>query len=416
MYIITGGEFTVSGNAGVSGSGVTIFNAGSNYSGSTDGGNFGGISLSGNGNVNLNPPTIGTYAGILIYQSRVNTRALSISVNANVHVNGIIYAAYAALTISGNGQLDDTLIVNTLNINGNIALTQLATGSDNAGEVGGNSNTLLAGDLNVYIRSIGGSFSPDMLARIREALTSIDTLLVPYSVSINEVSDPAMATVIINTSMTSASGTAADGVLGSYDPGSNPVAITFLQGWDWYAGVDPVAIGASQYDFQTSVMHELGHALGLGHSSDAASAMNAMLSTRTAHRVLTVADLNIPSIPEGVEPLTAAGFVREQVQLSQVQQVLFGQPNTYAVGGLLVREAETSMIDGRFADLQNSKLPAHSSPRLDMLSKQIPIRQLPLGSVQPATQRRNGNLVRSNHAAREESISATAVDAAMAEL
>ena len=144
--------------------------------------------------------------------------------------------------------------------------------------------------------------------------------------------------------------------------------------------------------------------------------MNATLSTRTAHRVLTVADFNIPSIPEGVEPLTAAGFVRDQVQLSQVQQVLFGQPNTYAVGGLLVRDAETSMIDGRFWDLQNSKLTAHTSPRLDMLSKQIPIRQLPLGSVQPATQRRNGNFVRSIHAVREESVSATAVDAAMAEL
>ncbi len=415
MYIIKGGGFTVSGNAGVSGSGVTIFNAGSNYSGTTDGGNFGGIALSGNGNLNLNPPTTGAYAGILIYQSRANTRALSISGNANVNVHGTIYAANAALTMSGNGQLDDTLIVNTLNISGNIALTQLATGSDSAGDVGGNANTLLAGDLNVYIRSMGGLFNSDMLARIRDAITSIDTLLVPYNVSINEVSDPAMATVIINTSMTSASGTAADGVLGSYDPGSNPVAITFLQGWDWYAGADPVAIGASQYDFQTSVMHELGHALGLGHSSEVYSAMNAMLSTRTAHRVLTVADLNIPSMPEGVEPLTAAGFVREQVRLAQVQQVLLGQSNNSEVGGLLVRDAETSMIDGRFGDQQNSKLPVHSSARLDTLSKQIPSRQPPLGSVQPAIQRKNGNLVRSIHAVREESISATAVDAAMAE-
>ena len=81
MYIIKGSGFTVSGNASVSGSGVTIFNAGSNYNVSTDGGNFGGISLSGNGNVNLNPPTMGTYAGILIYQSRVNTRALSMNRN-----------------------------------------------------------------------------------------------------------------------------------------------------------------------------------------------------------------------------------------------------------------------------------------------------------------------------------------------
>ena len=41
----------MTGNASISGSGVIIYNAGSNYPSS--GGNFGGITLSGNGTFNL---------------------------------------------------------------------------------------------------------------------------------------------------------------------------------------------------------------------------------------------------------------------------------------------------------------------------------------------------------------------------
>ena len=48
-YIIEGGGFTVSGNASVSGTGVLIFNAGSTYNATTDGGTYGAITLSGNG-------------------------------------------------------------------------------------------------------------------------------------------------------------------------------------------------------------------------------------------------------------------------------------------------------------------------------------------------------------------------------
>ena len=74
-YIIEGGGFSVTGNASVSGSGVLIVNAGSKYP--TTGGTYGGITLSGNGSYNLTPLATGTYAGIVIFQTRDNSKALS---------------------------------------------------------------------------------------------------------------------------------------------------------------------------------------------------------------------------------------------------------------------------------------------------------------------------------------------------
>ena len=65
-YIIEGGGLSVSGNASISGTNVTIFNSGSKYP--ITGGAYGSITLSGNGSYALSPPTSGTYAGIVIFQ------------------------------------------------------------------------------------------------------------------------------------------------------------------------------------------------------------------------------------------------------------------------------------------------------------------------------------------------------------
>ena len=61
-------------------------------------------------------------------------------------------------------------------------------------------------------------------------------------------------------------------------------------------GADPTQVGTEQYDFEMAVMHELGHVLGLGHSSSSTSVMYASLATGTANRVLTTADLNVPTM------------------------------------------------------------------------------------------------------------------------
>ena len=114
--IIEGGGFSDSGNASVNGSGVMIVNGGSKYPGT--GGTYGSITLSSNVALNLSPATSGTYAGIVFFQPRDNTAAAIQTGNAS-GITGTIYAPAAALSESGNGALDASLIVDTVAISGN---------------------------------------------------------------------------------------------------------------------------------------------------------------------------------------------------------------------------------------------------------------------------------------------------------
>src|SRR5262249_47352563 len=147
----------------------------------------------------------------------------------------------------------------------------------------------------------------DEQARIQDAIDGLDHLLAPYSVTITEVPDPTTANVIIHVGLTSPAGTAAQGVLGcETETPDSTHDITILQSWNWYAGADPSAIGSDQYDFQTAITHELGHALGLGHNPDPTSTMYASLATGAVRRTVAVADLNIPDVDLGACALHAA--------------------------------------------------------------------------------------------------------------
>jgi hypothetical protein len=118
----------------------------------------------------------------------------------------------------------------------------------------------------------------------------------PYGVTVVEVSDPTLADVTLNMDGNSAVGGYADGVLGcTTDAGQ----ITIITGWNFYAGSDATQIGPGQYDFRTVVTHELGHALGLGHSADNGSVMYATLAPGSAHRTLSTADLRVPDAESG---------------------------------------------------------------------------------------------------------------------
>jgi hypothetical protein len=290
VYIITGGGLTVGASGSMKGSGVLICNAGSNYP--ATGGSYGGVTIAGSGTVSLSPATSGAYAGVVLFQPRDNVRALSLSNNAQVGVSGTVYAPAALVTVSGSAALNLPIIADRLKLTGGGSTSLAVDGAD--GSDGAVAGELLGGDLNVHVSDPSGLFTAAELARIQDAITSIDTEIAPYGVTVAEVGDAADANVVIDTGTTTPAGGMADGVLGCFVPDKEE--ITIVQGWDWYDGSDPAGIGAAQYDFQTAITHELGHALGLGHNPDAPSVMHATLDAATVKRALTDADLNIGDV------------------------------------------------------------------------------------------------------------------------
>ena len=121
VYVITGGGFSVTNSASVTGNGVTIYNAGSSYP--STGGTYGGITLNTAGSVNLTAPLTGSYAGILLFQARTNPTAVSITGSGALGLTGVIYATDALLSLGGSVQITDALVVNRLQMTGSPVAT-----------------------------------------------------------------------------------------------------------------------------------------------------------------------------------------------------------------------------------------------------------------------------------------------------
>jgi hypothetical protein len=93
-----GGNFTIGGNATISGTGVTFYLT----NGATIDAHGGGNKL----DMNLQAPTSGTYAGILFYQDPNDTSGPQLGGDDNSVFQGTLYFPSAEITFFGNNRFN----------------------------------------------------------------------------------------------------------------------------------------------------------------------------------------------------------------------------------------------------------------------------------------------------------------------
>ncbi len=94
VYYLEGGGFSVSGQASVTGSGVTLINA---PAGPND-----TIRVSGQGSLNLTSPSSGPFQGVTIFQDPTSSDPVQLTGQASVTLTGVVYVPDALVQISGN--------------------------------------------------------------------------------------------------------------------------------------------------------------------------------------------------------------------------------------------------------------------------------------------------------------------------
>jgi uncharacterized repeat protein (TIGR01451 family) len=232
-------------------------------------------------------------------------------------------------------QLNTTL--NNINSKADIKLTADSGSASNPADTApllGSIGDLLTGEVDVSVDSPLGVVTADEQARIDDAINTINAELGPYGITLVDVTGTdaaADAALRIHLADTSTIGGAADGVLGLTEFGGE---ITLIDTWNYYFGSDPNAVGADQYDFETVAMHELGHGLGLGHSTDANSVMYPYLASGQARRALTDNDIAVIDTDAAAapEPLLAAPPAAHAVQTTTASAANGPSADTSALG------------------------------------------------------------------------------------
>ena len=127
-YYIDGGGITVSGGATLSGSQVTIYNAPTSSSE--------GLVVSGGSNLNLTPPTSGTYEGLTFFQERSSNAKADISGGSAMSVKGTLYIPGALLNVSGSAgvmNFGSQYVVKDLTVSGSATIQTTWSGPNVAG-------------------------------------------------------------------------------------------------------------------------------------------------------------------------------------------------------------------------------------------------------------------------------------------
>jgi Ca2+-binding RTX toxin-like protein len=211
-----------------------------------------------------------------------------------------------------------------------LALKAAGSGGGAGGDPVSVSPTGLFGGVHyVAVVNDTGEFGAEQVSRIEDAIANWNAVMDVFGVSLVEVGpdDAGQADIRVHTAYTTIIGGLNDGVLGVEIYSVAGADITIVSGWDWYTSADANAVGSSQYDFETVVMHELGHALGLGHSASADSVMHSTLTTGAAHRTISADEVEVISGDGGPDALhagvpagpSAAGVGRVAVSIDWAQ-------------------------------------------------------------------------------------------------